>query len=477
MLKCSGHPLYDIGVATITAFSGKSDPSQINLNDLNQIASFMEKQYVVNPLKSFLTVVFPNSGFTNPNPIYNTQPEKRIEYARKVLRAYEKDKLDLEGERCVFTGEPAVAIAFSEDAPVGRVFRQHIPLTTGEQVINFHPGGVAGLPVSGKALLCIHAFPLGCAKCAGKLLAVHSDNPEIMLYYAGIFLQKNRSNLSFAQASGSSKMPEYEKTLRTLLISELKNQIDTHQEQKPFTVTAYHFSNSGQGPAMDIYFLPMEITRFLKRAQSPIYRKGWQKIVSSAWRQDNNSESKSDLNYLYEDIFILPDNASQFLSTYFLRTAVRSAKKSDPRKYYSPLREAELVSWEITALFLQEVMDMKKVRIEAIRDFGDRLANYVKEANDKTFFRRFFMEQRYDFFSTLLQKANLNWVKKGNAPLMTFDPYMEIFEEGVNLPYYNWRVTRDLLMIRMIEQLYEKGWLGGNEDALEEIENDSEGGN
>lgn len=474
MLRYSGHPFYDIGVATITVFSSKSDPSHVTKSDLDQVASFMEKQYVIPPLNSFLTVAFPNSGFTQP--AYINQPEKRVEYARKVLRAYEKDKPGVEGEKCVFTGEPAVAVVFSNDAPVGRVFRQHIPLTTGEQVINFHPGGLVGLPVSGKALLCIHAFPLGCAKCAGRLLAVHSDDAEILHYYAEDFLRRNRESLSLAQASGSSKMPEYVMRHKTLLLNELEKMIGNFKEEKPFSVTAYHLSNSGQGPAMDIYFLPMEITRFLKRTQSVGYREGWQKIVSSSWRQDNKKGDTSSLNYLYEDIFMLPDNAPQFLSTYFLRTAVRNAKKGDPRKYYSPLREAELVSWKITTLFLQEVMDMKKDRIGAIRDLGDRLAHYIHKTNDKTFFRRFFMEQRYDFFSTLLQKANFNWVKKGNAPLMTFDPYIEIFEEGANLPYYNWRLTRDLLLIRMIEQLYEKGWLGSNEDVFEEIENESEGG-
>ncbi len=474
MLQYSGHPFYDVGVATITAFSEKSDPSLVTKNDLERVASFMEKQFVVPPLNSFLTIAFPNSGFTQP--AYIGQPEKRIAYARRVLRAYEKDKPSVEGEKCVFTGEPAVAVAFSDDAPAGRVFRQHIPLTTGEKVINFHADGVAGLPVSGKALLCIHAFPLGCAKCAGKLLAVHSDDPEILLYYAEIFLRNNRANLSYAQASGSSKMPEYKMRHKTLLLNELESAFHNHKEKKPFSVTAYYLSNSGQGPAMDIYFLPLEITLFLKRVQSPIYKGSWQKIVSKSWRPDDKKGNATTLNYLYEDIFMLPDNAPQFLSTYFLRTAVRSAKKGDPRKGYSPLREAELVSWDITALFLQEVIDMDKERIGAIRDLGDRLANYIHGTNDKKFFRGFFTEQRYGYFSTLLQKANLNWVKQGNAPLLIFDPYIEVFEEGKNLPYYNWRLSRDLLLIRMIEQLYEKGWLGNNEDVLVEIENESEGG-
>ena len=185
MLMFNGHPLYDIGVATITAFANKKRPSEVTEEDLDKIADFMEKQYTVDPLKSFLTVAFPNSGFTQP--AYNKQPEKRLEYARVVLRSYKKDSPVLK-EKCVFTGAPAVGIAFSETLPPGRAYRQHIPLITGEDVINFHPGGNAGLPVSGVAMLCIQAFPLGCAKCAGKLLAVHSDNTDVLLYFAKSFL-------------------------------------------------------------------------------------------------------------------------------------------------------------------------------------------------------------------------------------------------------------------------------------------------
>ena len=88
----------------------------------------------------------------------------------------------------------------------GRAFRQHIPLTTGEDVINFHPYGDAGLPVSGKAILAIQAFPLGCAKVAGRLLAVHSDNEELLLHFASSFLTQNRRLIQLAQEAGSTKI-------------------------------------------------------------------------------------------------------------------------------------------------------------------------------------------------------------------------------------------------------------------------------
>ena len=236
MLKYTGHALVDVGVATITAFSGKQRPEELTERDLDNIADYIETEYVRNPLKSFLTVAFPNSGFTQP--AYEKQPQKRRIYAERVLRSYRADAPRLEVP-CVFTGEPAVAVSFDVKGELkpGHTFRQHIPLITGEGVINFHPYGVMGLPVSGEAMLALQAFPLGCAKCGGRLLAVHSDNEEITLHFAASFLESNRRALQLAQQEGSTKMPEARRAYRTLLIETLlvarRMQSDARQDLAP----------------------------------------------------------------------------------------------------------------------------------------------------------------------------------------------------------------------------------------------------
>ncbi len=220
MLKYTGHPFVDIGIAALTAFADKRDPTQLTEADLEAAVDYITREYTRQPLKSFLTVAFPNSGFTQP--AFEKTPERRLDYAQRVLHSYPDNGQTLE-ETCVFTGEPAVAVAFGdkESLPLGRAFRQHIPLTTGEDVINFHPYGDAGLPVSGKAILAIQAFPLGCAKVAGRLLAVHSDNNELLFHFASTFLTQNRRFIQLAQEAGSSKMPEPHLTQRTLLIDTL----------------------------------------------------------------------------------------------------------------------------------------------------------------------------------------------------------------------------------------------------------------
>jgi CRISPR-associated protein Cst1 len=493
VLRYTGHPLFDVGVATVAAFAGKSDPGSITEADLERVASFIEREYVREPLKSYFNVAFTKNAWFNQYA-FEKQPEKRQDYAGRLLRSYDKGT---SGELCVFTGEPATAVAFSDKLPPGRAFRQHIPLLTGEEVINFHPWGDAGLPVSGKAALCLQAFPLGCAKCGGRLLAAHSDNPNLTYDFAVRFLEYNRQALMLAQQAGSTKMPEAKASAKTLLIEtlleiELRRQEEA-MDQQPCSVTAYHLTNSGQSnpldernPPLEIYHLPLEITGFLFALVSAVYRSEWNAIAERAWRlalpatkkrkgeANEGEDGRPRRNFLYEDLFGLPDNAPIFIRRYFLRIPARNRPEDDPRRLYSLRDEASLVSWKLTDLLLRKVMNVDKERVQQIRELGDRLAAYISGENDRRFFTAFFSERNYELFRNAMIKANLAHVKRGHPPLVTLDPYIEIFEEGTDVARPDWRLARDLVLIRMIEQLYNLGWLGKNIDVLPETTEDTE---
>lgn len=488
MLYYTGHPLFDIGVAAVAALAGKTDPAALNDADLEKAASFIEREYVREPLKSFLGVAFTTNAWFN-QPAFTNQPEKRREYGSRLLRNFAQSPV---GEQCVFTGQPVTSVPFSDKLPPGRAFRQHVPLLTGEGVINFHPWGDAGLPVSGKAALCLQAFPLGCAKCGGRLLAVHSDNYDLVYDFAAGFLEQNLRTMALAQRAGSRKMPEAGSSARTLLVETLLliegRRREEIEERRPSSVTAYHLTNSGQSNPLDernpplvIYNLPLEMTEFLAHLVSPLYREEWKAIVGRAWRlsppakkagRSNAGEGENGRpkrNFLYEDLFRLPDNAPEFIRRYFLRIPVRGRAEDDPRRVYSLRDEASLVSWKLTDLFLGKVMNMDKKRIQQIKELGDRLAAYVKGEGDRPFFMAFYSETKsYNNFRNLLIKANLAHVKRGNSPLITLDPYIEVFEDGTDVARPDWRLARDLVLIRMIEQLYNLNWLGKNIDVLPE---------
>ncbi|MCU0491499.1 MAG: type I-B CRISPR-associated protein Cas8b1/Cst1 [Chloroflexaceae bacterium] len=482
MLKYTGHPLVDIGIAAILAFRNTMQPEELAEADLQAVADFIAAEYTVQPLKSFLNVAFVNSGFTQP--AFESQPEKRQLYAQKVAHQYATAQTD---ETCVFTGEPASAVSWSVDdsLPPGRAFREHVPLLNGREVINFVAGGDAGLPVSGKALLCIQFFPMGCAKCGGRLLGVHSDNPELMWNFAQKFWKANNQAIAQAKAAGSSKMPEAPRNPRTLLIEtflEIEEQRrDAQQDEQPAAVTAYHLSNSGQSnpldeknPPLAIYHLPLQITDFLATVSGGAYQDAWNAIARRAWQrppQPKRGKTASDepftpkYNRLYEDIFRLPEGTRAFVRAHFLRLPRRAAP-DDPTAHYSLATDANLVSWNLVELFLRKVIRMNENRIAEIRTLGDRLANYINALDDQRFFRNFFRTTKPYEFRTALIKANMAAIKANMPPLITLDPYITVFEDGDEMMRVDWMLARDLVLIRMIEQLYNNGWIGKNPELV-----------
>lgn len=495
MLRYTGHPIADIGVATVAAFCEKRAPKDLTEKDLSKVAKFLETQYFSGKLLSYLTCVFPNAAYVQPGAQpgakVKMRPEKIEQFKREVLYAFKEPPNPAASSlRCAFSGEPASRI----------VYRQHVPMLTGEDVLNFFPAGNGGLPISGKYLLAVQAFPLGARRCHGRALAVHSvDDPELTYAFARRFLADNRKLLLLAEQSeekyADAKAP---KTLVIHVLQEIENERrDCGERDIAPSVTVYHLTNSGQGPDIDIFHLPSEIVGFLRTASRATTAQVWRRIQSVAWEKvsagyrqkggkkqrrgrkatDDQSAPESLIsgpeisrNYLYEDLFALPGNAAHFVRTYFLRGAYRFAREGDPRREYRLGRELDLVSWELTRLFLKEVISMDKKRVEAIRTLGDRIAEQIKSDNDRRLFQRLYRVNRYGEFRNLLIKASAARVKKEQAPIVGFEEFLVVFEEGDEVPRIDWTLARDLVLIRVIEQLHQQGWFRTTPELLEELD-------
>ncbi|HQB07166.1 MAG TPA: hypothetical protein PK712_04865, partial [Rectinema sp.] len=114
-------------------------------------------------------------------------------------------------------------------------------------------------------------------------------------------------------------------------------------------------------------------------------------------------------------------------------------------------------------------------RINRIREIGDQLADYINEENDKKFFSTFYGEQsRYDVIRNALIRVNRYRLKKGKPPIIGFDPFVEVFEDLDDNGRSDWRLARDLVLIRMIERLYDLKWIEKNVGEMsEEDKNDN----
>lgn len=483
----TGHPFVDVGFATMTAFAGKRRFADLTADDFQQIADYIEANYVRQPLRDFLTLAFTkNSWFANPafNPdrpdLTAEQQEKvrqrRQERANRHLRQWTQTATSL--ETCLFTGLPAAALELSDKLQPGRIGRAQMPLLQGDDAINFFINGDPGLPTAPEAILALQAMPLGCAKVGGGLLAVHCDDEALTIEFAGQFLQRNLADVAKAQAAGEKKLPGSPRSLKTLLVETL-NAIQTRQAQEERrrrhrpAITAYCFNN-GQSPSLEIYYLPLQITGFLSAVHTPMYRAIWNELVARGWqrpaapgkRGKAAEPTEPRFNYLFEDLFTLPAQAARFVRTYFLRVPDLHRPADDPRRDYSPRREADLVSWPIVELFVQEVMLMTDDRVAKLKELGDKLADYTRYQGGKRFFRQFFTEQRTDRFLSLLSKTNIDYTryKRGAETLFDLDSFLTLFMEGEEVLRSDWRLIRDLVLIRMVEQL--RDWIANNADAV-----------
>ena len=303
-LDYTGHPFFDVGLAAIVAYTEKPYPTDLTEDDLHKAAQFIEDNYTEQPLTSFLTTSLMNSDFTQP--AFKDNMARRVDYARRVAHSF-GDDVAKSDEVCVFTGKPALGVALSlkrdkegrEELAPGRAFRQHIPLITSENIINFSPWGDPGLPISGEALLCLQFFPMGCRKCAGRLLAIHSDNPDILQAAAKEAWQENVAAITLARANHETKLPDASSSAPSLVIETIIKQagnqtriqqahIQRRRRDEHYSVTAYHLTNSGQSspldeksPPLKIYHLPMSSVRFLHIATTnPEYMATWNRLVA-----------------------------------------------------------------------------------------------------------------------------------------------------------------------------------------------------
>jgi CRISPR-associated protein Cst1 len=124
-------------------------------------------------------------------------------------------------------------------------------------------------------------------------------------------------------------------------------------------------------------------------------------------------------------------------------------------------------------LFLHEVLGMERSRIEAIRKIADQIADHIEGDNDRRLLRAINVSRRYGDLRASLIRSSLRLVKQGHAPLTKLIDFIDAFEPIADDTSWNdWSLVRDLIMIRVIEQLHERRWF--TPDVIDEISSDED---
>jgi CRISPR-associated protein Cst1 len=506
-----------VGLAALCAISNRTEPSQLRRKDLDKAAQLMSEYYFSGLMNSYLTCVFMNSAYVQPA----MKPKEQKEYEKRVLYAHHWPGDEAaNGLFCSFSKEPATHL----------IHRGQMPMLTGEEVLNFFPHGQGGLPVSGPYLVALQALPLGSRRTEGRLLSVYCDDHSILMALAkkyvadnqrlmelsiskklpnadGPFAELSREQAAFDKKKKKPKYPDA-KAPTSLIAADLTDVL-LHAQNRPssqsfVSITAYWLSNSGQGPSLEIFHVPSQAIRFLVMAASATTSVGWKRLIAQSWLQPEekavNEEEQpakrakkekpkkgipggagrsrnlvlADLFAVFEHGFIDLSAARYFIQRHLLRLA-----KSRYRKALSGEKTVESkagidrpdwIDWALTGFFVKELLGMEEQRLTAIREFADKISAYIDRVNDRDLFLSFIYGSKQWEIRNALTKAQRNRAREHNDLLFGLDEYVKVFVADDAVGKFDWGLTRDLISIRIVEQLFHKKFFDktGNQELLVE---------
>jgi CRISPR-associated protein Cst1 len=494
----TGHALIDVGVAGVCAFSGRKRPQDVTLEDLDNVSDFLVDTYYQDKLGTYLTCVFMNSSFVQPNE----KPPKRRQFIERYLKAHRAaPDPEVAGRKCAFSGLPATS----------PLVRTHLPMFSGEGVMNFRPDGTTFVPAAGSFIVALFFLPMASRRAEGKLLCVQAEDPALTLRFARQNLEDNRRLISLALPTTRAlthtgydrELPSWDvakkrykyadaKGPRSLVIADLTrigaDATDLAGQVSPLSI--YLLSNSGQGPSLDTFDVPGGVVAFVLEASGASTRSAWM-AVALRFRpvkevgDDSNSGvvqegfpptkkkarkqatptppgragwSKNpafeDLCGIYEGGFLDHSKARSWLSTYLL------GRLKTPTGVQFESTNSR--TWALAELFLGRVLGMKQARIEAVRGFADKLSDWIRDKNDKGLYRSLMMDKPSDLRHSLMraQRASAGLAQ----PLFGLDEYATVWlhEDGDE-----WLI-RDLICIRVVEALAAAGFFGTNPGLVPE---------
>ncbi len=492
-LSLTGHALVDVGIAGLCAFSSVERPESLTLSQLDQAADFMEKTYYGKRalLMPYLSCVFMNASFTQPNE----GKDKTEAFIRRYLRAHRAEPdPTVAGKRCAFSGLPATS----------PLVRTHLPLFSGEGVLNFRPEGETAVPAFGPVVVAIMFLPLAGRRAEGRMLVVHTDDPRLTLEFARRYFEDNRRLLALPLPGEKldihpgfereqpmwdaqkkrNKYPDA-KGPRSLVVADLAEiagrAAGSWTDPGPTTLTAYLLSNSGQGPSLEIVEVPSGVVSFVRKAATgAATRTAWQAVamrfrppqeVAEVTERRRRPVRRSaavagrpgwSRNPAFEELcdvfsggFTDRPAARRWLRRYVLGRLESEAAKA--------LEATGARSWTLVKLFLEEVLGMKAARIEAIRSFADKLADHISRTNDRKLFRSLVFDRLREARSALISAQRRS--AEGTL-LFGLDEFATVWlhEDGDEF------LVRDLITIRVVERLSESDYFRAHPDDVVEAE-------
>lgn len=439
--KFTGTPALDAGIAAVAALNNKKSFGEVTTEDMQKMSDWLYQLFMD---RATLTVL--GCAYTG-NTAFFQQGWKSGKHAWKskvgtdaVLLAFQEDKPRLE-KVDKYLGLPVTGQSLkAEGGIVGRAYRQHIPMLSGEKVLNNGSGVLA----SPEALLFFHAFPFGSLYNSGLFTIFHTEDEALMISIAKRSIKEFSTALAISKATGA-KMQIPSQSLFNLLYGFVMDNDVT----KAFCV--YQLTNYADKANAAFYRMDTDLLRFFAKCKTAKYKGHWARVVRESYRKKNKKEENIAHKALIKQFSGSGEVDKQDFITRCLLT-----KKRDP--------VTGTKNWAITKLYLKEYMKMQQNEIDSIQSFSDLLKTAIlslnKRSDQQALHDGIFGRKSLDEFRDLCLKINTALVSSGQAQIFTSDNCMLMFPTvGDNTSEAKiWRRTRAYIGIYLQEKLTEAGW-------------------
>lgn len=444
-LDLIGDPFVDAGLIALSQITD-SDPKQFTEINLNEAADKLISLYQTPAWSKELYSIFPNSTYIQSAKNYDKEGE-----SKKFLHELIDEKGEENGTVCCFCGKPAYNKM--------QFLKTQIPLTGTSKFTNFFPSFQNGLSVCSRCALAIQFAPLVFYKAGGKPCLVSSDNQAILqkfakeaLHYQKEGLATGRFNIKDNSGIYDEKFKSPENALFHLAYKFGKEYYQNGICDNNETIVIYHIDNYNQNPGgVYLYKLPAGTFTFVAMMMnSPEYRSAWFSLLSKHYV---NNQKKD------ENLPIWKTNFNRIHNSLLNNQSILWAFKNDSTRTLT-------IPWPIVEEYMMRVRNMNEQRIIQIRNLADRIALCIRESGNKKRVNEIISARDLPSFRNQIRLVFKDWQKIGKSePLSTFDDYV-----GVVIPgdYKGWTEVRDLIAIRLYEQLHDM--LAREEEQTEEEE-------
>jgi CRISPR-associated protein Cst1 len=465
LLKWTGNPFVDAGIASILVLSKKETPEKVEMEDLHSIVPYILDLYLTDEWCKSLTIIF-TSNVDVVNCKYPLA-DRSTKYKDFLLSMLEDAQPLSKGGNCICCGARNAVVP---------VDRRRLPLA-GKVKSNYLSGLAEGVDLCNLCTFAVQYSPLFMYKSGDKLLLLHSNNLKVMKYWGKRSVSNSQEQVLKNKFTGCFD-EGYNNTPNSIfhIISDLILTYNEVWKDENVFIKMTHFTNFTKLPEIPktpivFYELPAPIFNFLAEVKTSSYKQEWDNVIKHAYiiKKPDNTKKKNNAADTKVDFTNMQNRVYNKLLKYENITA----------NFFSKKDFKTFGSWNLLKIYLQEVLFMSDKKIEYLKDFADRISEIIKlHPNGKKRINDFLKVQSYQELRNVflrLIRDNISLIQEGKElnkePLVKIDEYLEyLFPFGGY-----WRETFDILLFRIYENLND--WFISEKIIEENISAESEENN